>query len=91
MLNHFHIQVMKILKLHNETVLNPTAYDNAAFEMLSGTDNCAFRQNPIHGSAPIAIFSSSTKACTFHGDCSIPNVHNKPFIDNIISTIYIDA
>ena len=60
------------IEIHNEIVLNPRAYDNAVFEMLSGTDDFAFRQNPIHGSAPIAISNSSTKACTFFGDCSVP-------------------
>ena len=59
---------------NEEIVLNPRAYDGAVFDMLSGTDNFAFRQNTIHGGQPIAIFNSSTKACTFHGDCSIPSL-----------------
>ena len=51
----------------NEIVTNPRAYDNAVFEMISGADNLAFRQNTIHGGQPIVQFYSSTKACTFHG------------------------
>ena len=41
------------LKVKNEIVLNPRAYDNAVFEMTSGTDNLAFRQNTIHGGQPV--------------------------------------
>ena len=44
------------LKINNETVLNPRAYDGAVFEMLSGTDNFAFRQSTTHGGQPIAHF-----------------------------------
>ena len=71
----FHIQVQKILalqirnqislnppiKINNEIVLNPRAYDGAVFEIIPGTDNFAFRQNPIHGGTLIAQFYSSTK------------------------------
>ena len=60
------------IKINNEIVLNPRAYDGAVFDMLSGTDNFAFRQNSIHGGTIIAQFNSSTKECTFYGNCSIP-------------------
>ena len=40
--------------------------------MLSGTCNFAIRQNSTHGGTLIAQFYSSTKECTFYGDCSIP-------------------
>ena len=60
------------IKINGEIVLNPRAYDGAVFEMLSGIDNFTFRQNATHGGGPIAQFHSSAKACTFHGDCSVP-------------------
>ena len=78
------------IKINNEIVLNPRAYDNAVFEMISGTDNFAFRQNTIHGGQPIAQFYSSTKVCTFHGDCQIPNMYNKTYVDILIADIYND-
>ena len=49
------------IKINNEIVLNPRAYDGAVFEIIPGTDNFAFRQNPIHGGTLIAQFYSSTK------------------------------
>ena len=49
------------IKINNEIVLNPRAYDGAVFEIFSGTGNFAFRQNPLHGGTPIAQFYSSTK------------------------------
>ena len=50
--------------------------------MLSGTDNFGlFMQNAIHGGQPIAQVYSSTKVCTFHGDCQIPNMYNKTYVD----------
>ena len=58
--------------------------------MISGTDNFAFRQNSIHGSAPIAQLYSSTKACTFFGDCEIPNMYNKTSVGPLIGDIYDD-
>ena len=85
------ISLKSPINLNNEIVLNPRAYDNTVFEMLSGTDNFAFRQNPIHRSAPIAILNSSTKACTFFGDCSVPNFYNKPSIGTLIPNMYDDA
>ena len=60
-------------------------------KMISGTDNFAVRQNTIHGGQPITQFYSSTKECTFFGDCSIPNVYNKSPIDTLISTIHNDT
>ena len=58
--------------------------------MISGIDNIVFRQNQIHGSAPIAQSYSSTKACTLFGDCEIPNMHNKTSVDLLIADIYND-
>ena len=72
-------------------MLNPRAYDGAVFQMISGTDDFAFRQNTTRGGQPIALFSSSTKLCTFYGDCSIPNFYNKSSIDTLISNIYDDV
>ena len=69
-------------------MLNPRAYDNAVFEMISGTDNFAFRQNTIHGGQPIVQLYSSTNACTFHGECEIPNMYNKTSVDILIADIY---
>ena len=59
--------------------------------MISGTDNLAFKQNTIHGRQPIAHFYSSTKVCTFHCDCQIPNMYNKASIDTLIPNIYDDV
>ena len=80
-----------LIKINGEVVLHPRAYDGTVFDIISGVDNFAFRQNPIHGPAPIAISSSSTNACTFFGDCSIPNVSNKSSIDTLMPGIYNDA
>ena len=44
------------LKVNGEVVLNPRAYGGAVFDMVSRTDNCAFRQNTIHGGQPTAQF-----------------------------------
>ena len=70
-------------------MLNPGAYYGAAFDMFSGTDSFAFRQNTIHGGQPIAQFDSSAKACTFHGDCSIPTVCNKSSIDSVTTNVVL--
>ena len=74
--------------MNNEIVLNPRAYGNAVFEMISGTDNFAFRQKTIHGGQPIVQFYPSTEACTFHGSCEIPNMYNKTCVDTLIADIY---
>ena len=60
------------IKINDEIVQNPLAYDGAVFDVLSGADNFAFRQNTIHGGQPRTIFDSSSKACTFRGGCGIP-------------------
>ena len=57
--------------MNAEIVLHPRNYDGAVFEMNSGTGNFPYLQNAFHGGAPIAQFYSSTKSCTFHGDCEI--------------------
>ena len=79
------------LKVNNEVVLNPRAYDGAVFEMSSGTDNFTFLQNTSHGGAPIAQFYSSTKLCTFHGVCQIPNMYNKTSVGTLITNIHNDT
>ena len=79
------------LKVNDEVVLNPINYDGAVFEMSSGTDNFTFLQNTIHGAAPTAQFYSSTKVCTFHGDCQIPNMYNKTSVDILVAYIYNDT
>ena len=79
------------LKVNDEVVLNPRNYDGAVFEMSSGTDNCSFLQTTIHGGAPIAQCYSSTKVCTFHGDCQIPNMYNKTYVDILVADIYNDT
>ena len=58
---------------------------------LSGTGNFAFRRNKIHGGQPIGQFYSSTKVCTFHGDCQIPNMYNKTYVDILIADTYNDT
>ena len=73
------------IEINNEIVLNPRAYDHAVVEMISGTDKCAFRQNTTHGGQPIVQFYPSTKACTFHGDCEVPNMCNKTYVDILIA------
>ena len=78
------------IKINNEIVLNPRTYDGVVFEIISGTDNFAFRQNSIHGGTLIAQFNSSTKGCTFYGKCSIPNLYNKSSIDTLVPNIYND-
>ena len=62
------------LQLNDEFVINPRNYDGAAFELNSGTSIFIFLRNTYHGGAPIVQFYSSTKVCTFHGDCQIPNM-----------------
>ena len=89
------------LKVNGEVVLNPRNYGGAVFEMSSGTDNFTFLQsgidnftflqNTFHGGAPIAQFHSSTKVCTFHGDCQIPNMYNKTPVDILVADIYNDT
>ena len=79
------------IQINNEIVLNPRAYGNAVFEMISCIDNLNFRQNTIHGGQPIAQFFSSTKSCTFNGDCEIPNMYNKTSVDMVIADIYNDV
>ena len=49
------------IQINNEILLNPRAYDGAAFDMLTGTGIVAFRQNSIHGGTLISQFNSSTK------------------------------
>ena len=75
---------------NDEIVLNPRNY-GAVFEISSGNDNFTFLQSTFHGGAPIAQFYSSTKVCTFHGDCRIQNMYNKTFVDILIADIYDDA
>ena len=79
------------LKVNDEAILNPRAYDGAVFEMSSGTDGFTILQNTVHGVAPIAQFYSSTKLCTFHGDCQVPNMYNKTFVNIRIADIYNDT
>ena len=59
--------------------------------MSSGTDTFTFLQNTTHGGVPIAQFYSSTKICTFHGDCQIPNMYHKTFVDILVADIYNDT
>ena len=75
------------IRLNDEVILHPRAYDNAVFEMISGNDNLAFRQNIIHGGQPIAQLYSPTKECTFYGDCSIPFL----FITSHLSIHYLQT
>ena len=49
------------IKINDEVVLHPRNYGDAVFEIISGTDKLAFRQNTTHGGTPIAQFGSSTK------------------------------
>ena len=58
--------------------------------MFSGTGSFAVRQNTIHGGQLMAQFYSSTKACTFHGDCEIPNMYNRTSVDILIADVYND-
>ena len=58
--------------------------------MISGTCNFAFRQNTIHGGQPIVQFDSSTKACTFHGNCELPNMYNNTAVDITTAGTYND-
>ena len=87
--NQFSLNLL--LKIKDEVVLNPRAYYGAVFEMSSGTGNFTFLQHTIHGGALIAQFYSSTKSCTFHGDCQIPNMYNKTSIDIVIADSYNDT
>ena len=79
------------LKINDEIVLHPRNYDGAVFQMNYGTDSFTFLQNAFHGGAPIAQFYSSTKVCTFHGDCQLPNMYNKTYVDILIAGIYNDT
>ena len=79
------------IKINNEIMLNPRAYDNAVFEMIYGTGNFAFRQNTIHGGQPIVQFYSLTNACKFHGDCETPHMYDKTSVDILIAGICNDT
>ena len=79
------------LKINDEVVLHPRNYDGAVFQLNPGTDNFTFLQNTVHGGAPTAHFYSSTKLCTFHGDCEIPNMYNKSSVYLLIADIYSDT
>ena len=68
--------------------MHPRNYGGAFFEMVSGTDSFAFRQNSTHGGSPIAIFNSSTKPCKFSGNVEIPNYYSGTSIDTMISSVY---
>ena len=59
--------------------------------MSSGTDSFTFLQNTFHGGAPIAQFYPSTKLCTFHCGCKIPNMYNKTSVDTLIADVYNDT
>ena len=50
-----------LIKINDENVLNPRAYDGAVFDMLSSTDNFAFRQKSLHGGTPMAQCYPPTK------------------------------
>ena len=79
------------LGVNGEVFLNTGNYDGAVFEMSSATEIFICLQNTVHGGAPIAQFYSSTKVCTFHGDCQIPNMYNKTFVDILVAGIYNDT
>ena len=49
------------IKINDEVVLHPRAYDGAVFDMLPGTDKFVLRQSSLHGGTPIAQLCSSTK------------------------------
>ena len=53
------ISLNLLIQINSEIVLNPRAYVGAVFDMLSGTDSFAFKQNSIHGGTRIAQFCSS--------------------------------
>ena len=87
--------------IHGEFTFHPRMYNGTVFDMTSGTDYFAFRQNRIHGGAPIVTFNSQAKHCNFVGDVEIPNyyassgvdalfnnVYGKTYIDNLISNYY---
>ena len=57
--------------------------------MIPGTDNFIFPQSTLHGGAPIAQFYALTKVCTFHGDCQIPNMYNKTYVDILTADFLI--
>ena len=77
------------LKVNGEVVLSPRNYDGAVFEFISCTGMLAFLQNSSHGGAPIAKFYSSTKLCTCHCGCQIPNMYNKTYVDILIAGIVL--
>ena len=76
------------IKINGETVFHPRNYGGAVFEMLSGTDMFAFRQNSIHGGQPIAIFYSQTRECHFLGNLQIPNYYNSSTINSLFNNVY---
>ena len=78
------------IKINDGIMLNPRAYDGDVFEMLSSSTHFAVRQNPLHGGSPMAQLYPSTKACTFHGGCEIPNMYDKTFVDLLIADICND-
>ena len=79
------------LEVNDEVALNPRNYDGAVFEMSFDTGNSTLLQNTIHGGTPIVQFYSSTKVCTFHGDCQVPNMYNKTTVDILVADIYNDT
>ena len=78
------------MKINSEIVLHPRAYDNAVFQMISCAANPAFRQNTTHGGQQIVQFHASTKACTSHCNCEIPNMYNKASVDILTADICND-
>ena len=60
------------IKVNDEIVFHPRAYDGALFGMLSGTDDfLLFDKTQSMEVSLSPNFHSSTKACTFQGDSSI--------------------
>ena len=59
--------------------------------MTSGTDSFAFRQNGIHGGAPIVTFSSETKQCHFCGDVILPGQYTSSSADAKFNNYYTRA
>ena len=79
------------VKMNDEVVLSPRAYDVAVFGTLPGTDNFAFRLNSTHGGTLIAQFNSSTKIMYFLWGLFDSIFYNKSPIDTLIPNTHDDV
>ena len=78
------------MKINNEIVLNPRAYDNAVFEMISGTDNFVLRiptHTTYHTPKPRVPKIRMPDTIYMYHICHIPHTNHIPKIPYAIHNI----